>query len=311
MAPSLETSTTSLLPLGLATPVCEVVDLISHHNARKRKCQETEGVEPKQAVAGGSLPYTPVQRGLASLAMTSASFLVSASPIRSDMALPPLFTTTITPPTQQDAMLLDVEPSNEFEAQLQAALHTSNRVVAMQKQVMVGMQAQTVLQSMYLEGVRGQLQAQEEKKIKKRKTGKINMDGRAKILTQDDIIEGVKEWQDGQDKAVEEAASKKKAREHWQYNLAMDVWKVREMDQKERNAKLKGGWEDDVRKWGIERDSAKQEHRKPKWTKPKMPPLEKAIHKPLVADFVTQGFESDKDDEDDGNEDDGNVDEGP
>ena len=33
MAPSLETSTTSLLPLGLASPVREVVDLISHHNA--------------------------------------------------------------------------------------------------------------------------------------------------------------------------------------------------------------------------------------------------------------------------------------
>ncbi len=240
--------------------------------------------------------------------MTSASFLVSASLIQSDMVLPPLFTTTITPPTQQDAMLLDVKPSNEFEAQLQAALHTSNMVVAMQKQVMAGMQAQTVLQSMYLEGVQGQLQAQEEKKIKKRKTGKINMDGWAKILTQDNIIEGMKEWQDGQDKAVEEATSKKKAKE--QYNLAMDVWKVREMDRKERNAKLKGGWEDDMRKWGIERDSAKQEHCKPKWTKPKMPPLEKAIHKPLVVDFVTQGFESDEDDKDDGDEDDGNVDDG-
>ncbi|KAH9011183.1 hypothetical protein EDB83DRAFT_2322262 [Lactarius deliciosus] len=263
MAPSLETSTTSLLPLGLATP-------------------ETEGVKPEQVVAGGSLPYTPVQRGLASLAMTSASFLVSASPIWSDMALPPLFTTTITPPTQRDAMLLDVKPSNEFEAQLQAALHTSNMVVARQNPCI--------------------LKAQEEKKMKKRKTGKINMDGQAKILTQDDIIEGVKEWQDGQDKAVEEAASKKKARE--QYNLAMDVWKVQEMDRKERNVKLKGGWEDDMRKWGIERDSAKQEHRKPKWTKPKMPPLEKAIHKPLVADFVTQGFESDEDNEDNGNVDD-------
>jgi hypothetical protein len=33
MAPSLMTSTTSLLPLGLASPVREVVDLISHHNA--------------------------------------------------------------------------------------------------------------------------------------------------------------------------------------------------------------------------------------------------------------------------------------
>ncbi|KAH9161391.1 hypothetical protein EDB89DRAFT_1861634 [Lactarius sanguifluus] len=301
MAPSLETSTTSLLPLGLATPVCEVVNLISHHNVRKWKRQETE-----EGVAGGPSLYTPVRRGLASLATTSASFLVLDSPIRSNVALPPLFTTVITPPTQRDTALLNVRPSTEYEAQLQEALRTSNKVVAMQKQVLAGMQAQTVLQSMYLEGVRGQLQAQEEKKIKKRKTGKINMDGRAKILTQGDIIKGVKEWQDGQDKAIEEATSKKKAKE--QYNMAMDIWKVREMDRKVRNVELKGRWEDDMKRWGMERDLAKLEHRKPGWMKPKMPPLEKAIQKPLVADFVTQGLESDEDEEDDGDEDDGDED---
>ena len=147
-------------------------------------------------------------------------------------------------------MLLDLNPSTEYEAKLQEALHASNKVIAMQKQVMAGMQAQTVLQSMYLEGMRGQLQAQEDKKTKRRKTGKINMDGWAKILTQDDIIEGVKEWQDSQDKADKEAVSKKKARD--QYNLAMGVWKVWEMDQKEQNAKLKGGREDEVRKWRVE-----------------------------------------------------------
>jgi hypothetical protein len=47
------------------------------------------------------------------------------------------------------------------------------------------------------------------------------MDGQAKILTQDNIIKGVREWQDGQDKAVEKATSKKKVKE--QYGLAMDV----------------------------------------------------------------------------------------
>ena len=40
MAPSLETSTTSLLPLGLVAPVREVVDLISRHKAWKRRHQE-------------------------------------------------------------------------------------------------------------------------------------------------------------------------------------------------------------------------------------------------------------------------------
>jgi hypothetical protein len=81
----------------------------------------------------------------------------------------------------------NVPPKTECEARLQEALHSSNAVV------IAGMQAQMVLHSIYLKSVWGQLQAQELKKFKKRKTRKINMDGQAKILTQDDIIEEVKE----------------------------------------------------------------------------------------------------------------------
>jgi hypothetical protein len=49
MAPSLETSISSLLPLTLGSPIQEVVDLISHHRARNHKqedndasCQESQ-----------------------------------------------------------------------------------------------------------------------------------------------------------------------------------------------------------------------------------------------------------------------------
>jgi hypothetical protein len=56
MVPSLETSTTSLLPLGLASPIHNVVDLISHHNAWKCKWQETE----EDPTASSLSSYTPV-----------------------------------------------------------------------------------------------------------------------------------------------------------------------------------------------------------------------------------------------------------
>jgi hypothetical protein len=293
MAPSLETSTVSMLPLGLASPVREVVDLISHHNARKQKqweaneAQDTTKTTTLATILPTS-PCTPVRRGLASLATTSASFLVSDSPILSNSTLPPLFTTVISPFSQRysNTILLDKKPSTEHEAMLQGALHASDTVVMTQKHIIAGMQAQTVLQAMYLEGVRGQLQGQEEKKEKKRKTGKINMNGRAKILTQDDVMEGVREWQNSQDKAIEGAAVKKKVKEH--YSAAVDVWKVREMDRKDRNGKLKSGWEADVKKWTVERDDAKNDRREPRWTKPKMPMLEKALRKPLLIDFVMQ-----------------------
>jgi hypothetical protein len=94
---------------------------------------------------------------------------------------------------------------------------------------------------MYLEGVWGTMQAQKEKKSKKRKTENIKMDRRYKILTQADIIEGVKEWHDDRKKAVEEVTAKKKEKE--KYSSAMDIWKVQKMDRKARNTLLKGGWE--------------------------------------------------------------------
>jgi hypothetical protein len=51
----------------------------------------------------------------------------------------------------------DTEPSTVLEAKLQEALCTSNAIVEAQKKIMGGMQAQTILQSIYLEGVWGQL----------------------------------------------------------------------------------------------------------------------------------------------------------
>jgi len=202
----------------------------------------------------------------------------------------------MSPLNERDTLVLDTVPTTDLERNLQEVLRASNMIVDAQKRVMQGMQAQTILHSMYLESVRGQLQAQEEKKSKKRKTSKINMDGRVKILTQLDIIAGVKEWQDGQDKVAEDAAVKKKAKE--KYNEAMDIWKVREMDQKGWNADLKSGWDEDVKKWTIEWDNAKYDCRKPRWTKPKMPTMEKALRKPMVADFNPENESSEEDEQD-------------
>ena len=53
-----------------------------------------------------------------------------------------------------------------------------------------------------------------------------------------------------------------------------------------------------MKKWEVERDSAKYDKRKPRWQKPKMPPMEKAAIKPKLADFV--GVDDDVDEEEDG-----------
>ncbi|KAF8222474.1 hypothetical protein L208DRAFT_1127145, partial [Tricholoma matsutake] len=99
-----------------------------------------------------------------------------SSPTLSTSTLLPIFTTTMSPLNEQDTLVLDTVPTTELERNLQEALCASNMIVDVQKKVIQGMQAQTVLHSMYLKSMRGQLQAQEEKESKKRKTGKINMD---------------------------------------------------------------------------------------------------------------------------------------
>jgi hypothetical protein len=75
---------------------------------------------------------------------------------------------------------------------------------------------------------------------------------------------------------------------------------VREVDRKEQNGKVKAGWVKEVEKWGVERDSARNERRKPGWNKPKMPSMKKALPKPKVSDFVGESDEEDDDDKDEG-----------
>jgi hypothetical protein len=79
--------------------------------------------------------------------------------------------------------------------------------------------------------------------------------------------------------------------------MAMDIWKVREIDRKERNAVLKSGWDEDIKRWIAERDDAKKDHHKPRWSKPKMPVMEKALRKPMVVDFNEGDLGSDEEDE--------------
>jgi hypothetical protein len=166
--------------------------------------------------------------------------------------------------------------------------------VALQKQVLVGLQAQTVLQDMYVSKVRRQLETQEEKKGKK--AGKVNMDGKAKLLTQDDIFASVQEYEKARDDAAMAETRKKVSRES--YKGAVTIWRVRDDDRKSANRALKQAWEKEVQLWEIERDSAKSDRRKPRWTKPKMPKMDKGVLKPKMADFEAGDDEGDEDDND-------------
>ncbi|KAF8269102.1 hypothetical protein EI94DRAFT_1533840, partial [Lactarius quietus] len=163
------------------------------------------------------------------------------------------------------------------------ALEQSHQVVALQKEAMIRMQAQTILQLMYVEDIRGQLQGKEERMKKRAQTGRINMDGRAKVLMQDEVFEAMQKSQAAHDATMEASSKRKDAKER--YSEAIEVWKA--------------GWAKAVEIWGIEKEWAKNDQRKPGWNKPKMPSMEKALPKPKVSDFAG---ESEEDEEDEDNE---------
>ena len=85
-------------------------------------------------------------------------------------------------------------------------------------------------------------------------------------------------------------AAKKKAKA--KYTAAMEIWKVWEMGRKGWNAVMKSRWDENMKMWTVERDGTKHDHRKARWTKPKMLAMEKAHQKPLVANFNTQDSSS-------------------
>jgi len=308
MAPSLETSKSSVLPLEFPSPVKEMMDLISHHQARKRKRTEDDAYEDQnntpqasstisKANLTDSPTYTPVRRGINALASTSAAFLVSDSPIASTSRLPSLQTFEISPVYRPHSLLTgsDSEPLTDRERLLMTALQDSHNERARLKEQMMGMQAQSLLQASYVEGVRIQLQTLEEKKSRGKKKARINTDGKPKILSQDEIFNAVVEGQAARDSAKEAATKRKDAR--GKYSDALVIWKAREDERKEINATYKEQWHKEVKKWEIERDSAKFDKRKPRWKKPKMPTMQKAIIKPKIAEFVEAIDEDEEEDE--------------
>ena len=99
----------------------------------------------------------------------------------------------------------------------------SEAVNEIQKSVMSGMQATTVLQHSYVQRVQGQLEADEEWRKKTKKSGKLNMDGRPKLLTQDEIFQGVEDWHKAREEEVEAGLKKKEVKA--KYDATCEAWK--------------------------------------------------------------------------------------
>ncbi|KAI0056687.1 hypothetical protein BV25DRAFT_1775645, partial [Artomyces pyxidatus] len=134
----------------------------------------------------------------------------------------------------------------EFEQQLQDALHDANTRDGLRKKSMVGMQATVVLQGIYVKQSQRQLQAQEDKRMKKGKK-RILSDGLPKLLTSDVFFSQVEEHE----AAAEKAVADKEARrvERADHVEAILVWKAEEKARKARVTAQRDKFHKAVKAW--------------------------------------------------------------
>ncbi|KAH7875218.1 hypothetical protein C8R41DRAFT_738750, partial [Lentinula lateritia] len=172
----------------------------------------------------------------------------------------------------RNAELLARKPMTEYEAQLQAALLRSNNQLNLQNEWMMSMQAQNVLQDWYAREVRGQLEYKEEKASTK-KSARLHVDGRAKLLTSNEFTSLVEQANTKKAEETAELARKRDARVTANQRLAtaMIRYDAEVKGIEEKNEQTLKEWEASVQEWEKERDIARTERRKPAWTKPSKP----------------------------------------
>ncbi|KAJ6466254.1 hypothetical protein C8R45DRAFT_1021014 [Mycena sanguinolenta] len=228
-----------------------------------------------------------------SLASTSASYLVSASPLKSTSA-PPAFKPYTISPVKLDSRyshLFGRVPRTAQEAELTQALQESEGRDNCRKRSMLEMQASTVLADMYSHRAHSQLQGAEERK--RRKTGNRKMgDGKAKYFSGDDFYQMCIE--DDQKKEEELVAKERRATQKEAHAARIATWQQQNEEIRARNVKKREDYAADVVAWEAEKAAAKREKRRIGWVKPKRADyeIEKLLPRPK------KGADDEPDDED-------------
>ncbi|KLO18118.1 hypothetical protein SCHPADRAFT_789457, partial [Schizopora paradoxa] len=212
------------------------------------------------------------------LAKTSAGYLVSSSPVKSSSAVPHPHVPKIPLPLSVPEKLLSLVPDNKFEEELQDLLEKYVKREVVLFSALTSMQVTLTLQHLYCERLRGQLHAKESKGSNKKSSGKLIGDGLPRCLTSDEFIARVEAFVQRQ--LAEEASKERMRTEREAYSIAMERWVDAEEARKAAKAARMEEWREEVKEWMKERDVAKKEKRRARWTKPVLGRFPKALPKP-------------------------------
>ena len=144
-----------------------------------------------------------------------------------------------------------------------------------------GQQAALVLQNHYCDQLRNEIHGQEEKRKKKpgnvvMKIKDVNKKGR--LLTSTELVELYAEHQhDIEARETEKARKKEERKVHGE---AMVKWKAGEEERKKKCAVINARYQEALKEWADEKETAKAEKRRAQLKKPVRGPLPKAAPKP-------------------------------
>jgi hypothetical protein len=284
LAPSRTSSTQSGLPVPLTSPLRVMSDLIDRVVARQSNTDVDFDVDVHSTPTRGpkdkefSQLSTPTRAAMADLGSTSLSHLLSNSTPHSSSKIPLFPPNTISPFKTYNQELLELETKTENERRLQDALREAEDRDRRRKIAMVTMQGVTVLQNMYVKRNNRHLQGHEEERRKKSQKNRVFGDGMAKLLDDDVFFNKVVEMEEAAKRKEEDKKERQIAREA--HAEALVEWKKLEDGRKERNVEIRRAYLDATKLWEAEREVAKSEKRRARWTKPKQGKMEKAIPRP-------------------------------
>ncbi|KAF9501088.1 hypothetical protein BDN71DRAFT_1501378 [Pleurotus eryngii] len=248
-------------------PVHVVTDLFSATHARALATTEAANeTDSSPSNAHHCNPFeTPVHHAVTGLRNSSASFLATLSPIHSLAQLPPnpLFTLSLW--RERYRRLLESTPSTFLEEQLQQALCDVMQKNTMMKEQLTSMQSALVLNGVYVDLVRKQLQAQEEKS-KKKKKGWLVGDRMPRLLSAHTFVNRVEEFHRETERKVAEAKKKKASR--MCHSEALKEWRKLDKERVRQNEEIRTQWQADKAACEAEVKLAQEEGREPEAENP-------------------------------------------
>jgi len=259
----------------------------------RRQAVHNLGLIDEEAIPGGDCEHevstddthgpaaTPTTPRTA-LQTTSMAYLIADAPVTSQME-PPRPVPTLAAAWNVPEELLALEPKSENERILIQALKTAAAVIRRERESALSAQATMVLQNTYVQRVKGQLAAAEEKQKAGRSKGRLLSDGMPHVLTSDEFLGRVQAREAAT--VAEEGEKRKRNQARAAWKLALTEWEAEDVARRSRNEELIAAHDKAIIEWQEERDRAKSEQRRPGWKKPARGLLEVAQPKPLFKDF--------------------------